>query len=419
MQIAEAELQSFMEVSGLHGVFFTRLSRDVIAPQAATWFIKEQDDNLSEKQNDDQYFQKVRKAAIDSKTKMIYRHGGRNDLGLAKADEKSERAWAVWGVPPEFSPEKLSEFLTGQGWVVADVPSESRSKQAPWRLKGRCDGEDDELFVYQVKANKHIRIVPWKTTHQKSKEEPEMLRGRSWYSSNVKYEELVAKEDADMEVSPTQHFTAAIAPTKLDSQSSEASNGHEKPARDSPNKKRQKVGESQCVTITGGEQGPGPTRVVNCGGDGDCGWRAAAYGLAMKNARSKEQIESIGEKVQQLGAALRGQCVAHLLNVDTSWQAFWAPDSQWSTTTEDGKIAQDVEQFKEVLARPKRWICAYGLQSISTLKKVTIVVFTKTTAGWKKVALGQKVHHSAPCIARRTLLRSGEGLQRGLSQSMA
>ena len=45
-------------------------------------------------------------------------------------------------------------------------------------------------------------------------------------------------------------------------------------------------------------------------------------------------------------------------------------------------MAETLAQFEAVLQRPRRWICAYGLQAIASIKKVNLIIFGKTGNGW-------------------------------------
>ena len=225
----------------------------------------------------------------------------------------------------------LSSFLEKQGWTLAEIPGENRSRSASWRVRGKCADSTGDLFAYQVKPNRHIKLVPWRSSNSREKDEaPTMLCGRKWFSDASNYEGLVKQDDDTMGISPTITFSVPIAPTALDSTqgndgSTQDSGNRGAPKGSSPGKKRRKAEEDRIV---GGEQIPANARVLDCGGDGDCGWRCVSFLLASRNAKTKDQFEMIREKVPQLGAALRGQCVSHLLQVDADWKNFLSSGSQ-------------------------------------------------------------------------------------------
>ena len=134
--------------------------------------------------------------------------------------------------------------------------------------------------------------------------------------------------------------------------------------------------------ILGGMQGPAGTLVQDLGGQGDCGWRCAAFYLCMANSKWKGDRQTIKEKISQLASALRAQCLHHLLNTDRSWESFWCPDNAWTSTTEAGVPAKTVEEFRTVLKRPLRWICHLGWQALASVKQVHIVCYLDFGKAW-------------------------------------
>lgn len=108
-------------------------------------------------------------------------------------------------------------------------------------------------------------------------------------------------------------------------------------------------------------------RLVNLGGQGDCGYRCLAYGIACCNTKEwagdKEAEGKFTAKIQELAQILRTRVVHHLLNIDGSWKAAWSPDPAATTRTEAGTLATDLSSFESVSKREQRWICGLTLQT--------------------------------------------------------
>ena len=371
----EKQREELMQKSGQYGIFTTFLSRDVVKKDEVTWLPREADEENAT------YHARVQKRAEEAKVAMVYRRGGGADLGIKVKDGEAFKAFAIWGVGPQMGPQQLEKILKEQGWELNGPPQESRRAKAPWRINGKGPKTD---WNYQLPGGRMMTIVPWQAG-RKQKDETERLCGRRWFNPDAPIDDPIEEE-----LSPTLRFTPAIAATQIDTPESETQKSGTEEGSGEPEpipKRRRAEKHSQLV---GGMQGPDPgTHLLNCGGDGDCGWRCASVLLAMRNSSWKADLNPIAEKAEQLAKALRGQGVSYLLNKNTEWQAIWQPDERATEATEDGKIAETLEEFKACLHRPRRWICELGLQSIADLKQVAIPIFEKLleVTGWRRIKL--------------------------------
>ena len=173
-------------------------------------------------------------------------------------------------------PDSLAAMLKDLGWTLEDKPSESRSRMSPWKIFGVAPS-DDEKFSYDA-GEKYLFIVPWKNRRRDEDVESKKLAGRRYPGKrNAVGAKLV-----------------------------------------SPAKKKLKTAAPKGV---GGIQGPSKgTRVLDCGGCGDCEWRAAGYILACHNAKWPSDTSEIRGKTMTIGAALRASCISWLLNVNHDWE---------------------------------------------------------------------------------------------------
>ena len=131
------------------------------------------------------------------------------------------------------------------------------------------------------------------------------------------------------------------------------------------------------------EVGPEGTKLWDLGGNGDCGYRALAAGLAKRNGKTKEAIEG---KMAALVKSLRAQVVQQMTVKDVTWKQGWAMDSEATETMENGKVPTTVEEFVEAIQRPKRWMCSRVIQAAARVMKVDVVIFEWKNGTWRKVA---------------------------------
>lgn len=91
---------------------------------------------------------------------------------------------------------------------------------------------------------------------------------------------------------------------------------------------------------------------------------------------NKPSAESkVIENIETLATSLRIKIINFLKINCTRWRESWCPDEAWTTTTEAGPPAKDMESFLEVLDRPKRWLCGLGLTATALHHKCTIVIW--------------------------------------------
>ena len=144
----------------------------------------------------------------------------------------------------------------------------------------------------------------------------------------------------------------------------------------SPEKKRAKAVCTNFDTPFGFQR-------VDCGGNGDCGYRAAAAAYALADGRDLKETK---ENAPTLGATLRAQVASHLKKHQL-WKDSWAPDDRWTESTEGGTVPTTYDEWLESTARPGRWVCGPTLIGIATRLKRNLVVFRFADDKWEKADL--------------------------------
>ena len=77
---------------------------------------------------------------------------------------------------------------------------------------------------------------------------------------------------------------------------------------------------------------------------------------------------------------------------------------------EDGEPATNITDFMEVLQRPNRWICVYGLQAVCCLKKISLAIWKLTADGWTKIAVMKPKERSEKAPVLGLVLTGGHYL---------
>lgn len=230
--------------------------------------------------------------------------------------------------------------------------------------------EEHEAKHIYIRKWEKVRVVDSKITR---------ISGPKWWSKDNLHDdpiEEVESKDAEMEVSATLKFQPEIEKTQLDETQMEESEGKRKndDTISQPTKLAKTTSKGKIHKLAGGQVAPGQGFLLDCGGRGDCGWRALSFMLGQANSQ-KKTTEELVQKLDVLAKTLRGKTTAHLIQRRDVWEPFWAVDPKWSHVTESGPPATDVSSFMEVIQRPLRWICGLSFAAVSQLQRVNIVIF--------------------------------------------
>lgn len=399
VKIPEGKKDAILQQSGRGAVFWQQLAKNIIKKPSVVWLPRDTTEA------DLTYFDKAQAMAIKENVPLVFRRGNGSDLGIQREPDKVQaKAYAAWGIPGHMSPEMLKSWLEERGWEIEHRPTEPRSLRGPWKIFGKHEkGQENDEFSYLVTMNgkqKYINIVQWRS-FRKPQSEIQTLAAKRWFNPQ---EEIIEN------FTPTQE---QIPATRLDTPEDEEDvelledqDGRpSKQKREEPHEEQPKKKQKKQDKIRGGERGPalnyGTCRTLDCGGDGNCAWKAVSYMLCMENlkwsADYKDQSK-VTEKIDKYATALRTQAIRHLLHTDRSWTESWSIDPAWTNETEAGEPATDLESFEKVLARPSRYICELGLRSIATVKKCNLVIWQRVEDEWEKIAIIQppKAHSGTP-----------------------
>ena len=146
-------------------------------------------------------------------------------------------------------------------------------------------------------------------------------------------------------------------------------------------------------TLQGGSTGPIGSLLINLGGNGECGWRSLAFMISTCNRPG--ETDKVVDNIETLSTTLRVK-VTNFLKVNCcSWKGSWCPDPSATRVAEDGCPATTLEEFLQVLERPKRWLCGLGLTGCALMQQCSIVIWqfsgtaneTTDQKKWHRVAI--------------------------------
>jgi len=374
-----ALVPKMLELSGNGGIFIVQLKQDIVTRPPVTWFSQAQGET------NEKFFERVMKLAKDEKVPLAWRRGGGLCLGILKEDvTERPRSWVCFGIPKSWGPISLKDWLENNQWVLAGRPLPPKGKNKGWFFQGHLPGTKENNYAYELFAAteeheaKHIYIRKWEKVRVVDSKITR-ISGPKWWSKDNLHDdpiEEVESKDAEMEVSATLKFQPEIEKTQLDETQMEESEGKRKndDTISQPTKLAKTTSKGKIHKLAGGQVAPGQGFLLDCGGRGDCGWRALSFMLGQANSQ-KKTTEELVQKLDVLAKTLRGKTTAHLIQRRDVWEPFWAVDPKWSHVTESGPPATDVSSFMEVIQRPLRWICGLSFAAVSQLQRVNIVIF--------------------------------------------
>ena len=128
------------------------------------------------------------------------------------------------------------------------------------------------------------------------------------------------------------------------------------------------------------------------------------------------KFEELTDRVETLSTTLRAKAVNFLTANFNKWEETWIPDREATVVTEGGPPAQDLDTFiRDVLPRPKRWVCGLCLAGVSLMQGCTIIVWqfkgsaneTRNRALWKRAAIIRGRKESAKQVIIPVVLHYG------------
>ena len=387
--------EELLQRSGAHGIFITRLRQDIVELPPCTW--------IAQKATEDPkaYLTRVQALAKEEAVPMARRNGGGSYLGIQRADKEVKmHAWIAFGVPTGWGPNTVRQWLCKQGWTIGETMRPPNGRFKSWSFQGMASGEEQSKFYYEVKLDErtmHITVQRWKKT-RKVEEEEKKYKGSKWWSEDL------SDPIEELSVDPTLAFSPEVAPTLVDPATQEGKDvdmtdekkrSPDDTSKVSPAKKKARGTTSARPRLGGGSAGPQGTTLLDCGGAGDCGWRAISVQIAALNEKNSKSIEELAENAERLGLTLKGKAMGYIRSNKDKWERAWCPDPSTNEIMEDGAIPQNPKEYLKALERKNRWVDGFCLSAIAMIQKCALVVWAFRGAdgknhleeGWKRIAI--------------------------------
>ena len=250
---------------------------------------------------------------------------------------------------------------------------------------------------------RHITVKKWQK-HRKV-EDCEKLTGPRWWTEDMSMPDILETQiDATLtQTWPDQNMEEPKEENLNEKKKADTHTGESPPSKkaktDEPLSAKLTKTLSQDVVVDG-HRGPGATHAINLGGQGNCGWRALAFGISQHNTGWKKSPNEIQTQIPTLAKSLQAKTVHHLLHKNLEWKKFWVKDEQATELTEGGTIPSSLKEFEKALAREGRWICGLCLEAVAEIQKVNIVVWRLEKGSWQRqfVFWGKGVYEKLPIV---------------------
>ena len=378
----------FLKKSGCEAIFATRLKKDVVAHPATTWMRPGAEESAPE------YFKRVTAKAQEESVPLSWRAGGGSFLGYQQPDmEEKPHSWIVKGAPSSWGPHTLRDWLQTKGWEINKEMKAPSGRFKTWSIKGFLPGYPLKTeWAYEFKFGSklgHISLERWQKKRTIDKDEAHKVRGAHWWCADMA-DPIEIHSTKEEEIATTVPDTLSQTAMEVDVAGPNAKRLKDDSSHISPIKKKQKGDEKKAPTkLGGGSAGPHNTTLQDCGGQGDCGWRAAAYMVAALNM--KKDTPELAAQVETLALTLKTKVLSYLRTNKSKWEKEWVQDPKTNTTMEDGDVPTNASEFLTAVARKNRWMCGLCLSAIAMLQNVSIVIwrFKEDTQSWDRVAILQ------------------------------
>eukprot|EP00438_Fugacium_kawagutii_P020664 Skav217587 [mRNA] locus=scaffold3512:47194:50081:- [translate_table: standard] len=334
LKIDQAAVFDTLRRSGSKGIFLSQMTKDNPNPPKVAWVPK------VEKENDQQYLARLQQISHSKGSPLRFRIGGGASLGLTgevSSEEARPKVWQVSGVPTKWTSQDLLRCLEAADLQDTTVLRRT-SARAPWLILTKVKPEFQDSPVFGVENN-GICLTLSKPPPRKSVLTKKTVAAGSW----------------SVQGTPASAPLPELAVTGEESAVS-------KPG---PVAKRAKV--DDC-----------PYQIVDCGGQGNCGWNSIGVALAMHRGMS---LETAQNEIATAIKTLRSDVHTHLKRHDDDYRHLWTPNPDETTTTAGGTIPQDFDSWCDSVLRDGQWLCGLTLDAISRRCGVKIVVVEEKSDG--------------------------------------
>ena len=366
LRLPAGTARALLANSGFHAIFCSLVGKTTTRP-SVVWVPR------STESSHEEYCRFASSQAQKQAKPMMFRQGGKSDLGIVDGDPSlfqdtsKSKVWQVMDTPHNWSEEDVIEFLSGAGWLSVEAIARKRAKtkksRPSWIVRAFSPpGSQGPYFYEDLDQDTFISVVPDVPKKRPQKEVVSIPAPRKVWVEPPEKKSKISTEPVTSDAETAAVVAAAsvpvpeVAQTQLDEAEASpvvrTSSAREGRAR---SRSREKTSTSQpeikpntaplnpdCSLMHSLEVSNWSLK--DDGGCGDCFFRAAARSIASAKGSELDQEQVIRE-----AAKLRLMCVAHLKKHEGTFLAFWTQDYASTPREQDGAV--DVEQWADAETR--------------------------------------------------------------------
>ena len=378
--------QKAIECSGKQALFATLVSKSSDRDPVA-WL------NRDKEKMDEEHFRIAWASAEAQGLPLALRQSKNEDLGIVRGEQTADdrpRHYVLHGAPVSWDSSDVADFLSSVKWTGCIVLSRRRSwtkgANPEWIVKGRPPhGPPAESWSYSdidccltIVPERHSKKKP---THSTAVKGPR----KKWVdpAESAKPSVGFATTQLDSSGEEEEDLTHTGATTAVRSRERSRSPGKDRKASKQGRQKQlhYKTPDEQLLLEIG------PWKFREAGGNGDCGFRAAATALQVNQGKP----EFSSEELMRQASSLRLLAANHIAKHKESYAEHWAVDPNEDTAAWGGNLPpESFQSYLKMIARRETWIDEFLIRGLAERLGVPVVVwyFHPTQATWLRAVYG-------------------------------
>ena len=367
---------------------------------------------------DEDYWMYAQSCSMRRQLPIAFRQGGGSDLGLAGADpaefmERKPQVWCLYDSPKAWVPEDVLSFLDEQGWLQTEILHRRRGPKKgsnpTWVFKAtRPEGHDDVVSFTYADVDRSITIAAREVKRKPANHSTEKIRApkKIWEAGVASWrDETTDVDGADDDDQSVRSHPAVVAATPkakaapcvdlLEIESTRARS--RSPPKKGPSKtsKPGKLALPDDLLLL---QCPG-WRILDNGGQGDCGFRSIAQGLAISAGKVLDEQALACE-----ASRLRLLAVGHLNRHEESFATTWTQDPEELPEHRGHQPAPATfKEFTQLATRKDFWLEGMLAQALAIRLGTPLIIwsFCSRTNCWQRSVLAPWFEQGVAKAARK------------------
>lgn len=321
---------------------------------------------------DGEYLPRIQQVGYTRNAPLKFRIGGGASLGIVGKVEPAEakaKLWQVAGVPNKWNSLDLHRCLEAAGFQ--DTILQRASSRSPWLVLTKVKNEFQDSQVFGVENNGVCLSISKLPRRKKPVLNKKAIGAGSW-SANRSTTTIGPTADVNLSGERETEAAPTVAPE----------HGAKRPKVDTER----------------------PYEIIDCGGQGNCGWNSISAAWALARQVPLEQAKA---EVATATKTLRSDIYTYLLRHADDYRHLWAPNPDETPTTAGGPVPDSFESWCNSTLRDGQWLCGLTLDAISKRCGVKIVVVEEKDDGSAPLCRTFSIDHKASWLHFPTRLAKG------------